>query len=181
MFINNNIIHNTTELIIQDTNCLFMLIDHNGQTYGILSIYRSPNGNINNFLIEFNTVITNLVDTHKNTKIIVIGDLNITILNTSHSTENYLDILNRHNFTSHVNIATHPVSNTCIDHVFTNINTNTNSPISPQITLIDSLITDHYPIIAQLIDYNLNTINHNLNKDTIIHNPINYNKLNQLI
>jgi len=49
------------------------------------------------------------------------------------------------------------------------------------LSLIDSLITDHYPIIAQIIDYNLNTINNNINTDTIIFNPINYNKLNNLI
>lgn len=91
--------------------------------YGILSIHRSPNDNINNFLIEFNTVITSLVNTNKNTKIMIIGDLNINILDTPHNTENYLDILNSHNFTAHVNIATRPESNTCIDHVFTNINT----------------------------------------------------------
>jgi hypothetical protein len=36
MLINNHIIHNTTELIIQDTNCLFTLIDYNSHKYGIL-------------------------------------------------------------------------------------------------------------------------------------------------
>jgi len=79
MFIKEHIVHDTIELIIQDTNCLLSLIEHNGHKYGILSIYPSPNGNINNFFIEFNNVITNLLNTHKNTKIIIMGDLNITI------------------------------------------------------------------------------------------------------
>jgi len=180
MFIKEHIINDTIELIIQDTNCLFSLLEHNGHKYGILSIYRSPNGNINNFLIEFNNVITNLLNTHKNTKIIIIGDLNINILDTLHTTENYLDILNTLNFTSHVNIATRPESNTCLDHVFTNINTYTNSQISVQVSLIDSLITDHYPVITQIIDNNSN-IKNNINAERIIYSSINYNKLNDLI
>lgn len=80
-----------------------------------------------------------------------------------------------------MNIATRPESNTCLDHVFSNFYTNTNSPITTQVFLIDSLITDHYPIITQLIDYNPNTIINNINTNTTIYNSINYNKLHYLI
>jgi len=68
MFIKNHIIHNKTELnelIIPGINCLYLLTEHNGHKYGILSIYRSLNGNISNFLIYLNNVITKLVNTQK--------------------------------------------------------------------------------------------------------------------
>jgi len=78
-------------------------------------------------------------------------------------------------------MATRPESNSCLNHVFTNINTYTNSQISVQVSLIDSLITDHYPVITQIIDINFNINNINRNAETIIYSSINYNKLNDLI
>lgn len=135
MFIKNHIIHNKTELnelIIPDINGLYLLIEHNDHKYDILSIYRSLNGNISNFLIYLNNVITTF-----------------------------------RQFTSHVNNVTCLESNTCRYHVFTNINTN--SPTFPQVSFIDSLITDHYPVIKQLIYFNSNTINNNI---YIVCNPV---------
>lgn len=80
-----------------------------------------------------------------------------------------------------MNIATSLESNSYINYVITNINNNTSSLTSVQVSLIDSLITDHYPVITQLIDYNSNTNSNNINTETIIFNRINYNKLNDLI
>jgi len=178
VFIKNDI-HNTTELIVQDTNCLFTTINCNGHEYGILSLYRSPNGDINTFLAQFNTVITDITNKHKNTKIIIIGDLNINLLDTTQNTTNYIDILNTLNFTSHINIITRPDSNTCLDHVFSNIINN--SLITIQATLIDSLITDHYPVITQIIETNSHIHCNNINKESNYYSTVNYNKLNKLI
>lgn len=163
IFIKNDIIHNTTELIIQDTNCLFTTIHFNSHNYGILSLYRSPNGDINTFLAQFNIVITDITNKHKNTKIIIIGDLNINLLDTTQNTTNYIDILNTLNFTSRINIITRPDSNTCLDHVFSNIINN--SLITIQVTLIDSLITDHYPVMTQIIETSSYIHSNNINKE----------------
>ncbi|KAL4089448.1 hypothetical protein QTP88_024483 [Uroleucon formosanum] len=173
IFIKNDIIHNTTELIIQDTNCLFTTINFNGHKYGILSLYRSPNGDINTFLAQFNIVITDITNKHKNTKIIIIGDLNINLLDTTQNTTNYIDILNSLNFTSHINIITRPDSNTCLDHVFSNIINN--SLITIQVTLIDSLISDHYPVITQIIETNSHIHNINWNHNITDSNSSNIN------
>lgn len=89
------------------------ILEHNGRIYSFLFIYRSSNGYINNFLIEFNYVNTNLVNTHKNTKIMIIDDLNINILDDSHNAENYLDILNTLHFSSGVNNVKRPKLSTC--------------------------------------------------------------------
>ncbi|KAF0768390.1 zinc finger MYM-type protein 1-like [Aphis craccivora] len=89
IFIKNDIIHNTTE---------------------------SPNGDINTFLTQFNIVITNIINNHKNSKILILWNLNINLLDTTQNTTNHIDILNSLNFTSHVNIATRPDANTCLDH-----------------------------------------------------------------
>jgi len=77
IFVNNDIIHNTTELIIQDTNCLFTTINHNGHSYGTY-IINLQISDINTFLTQFNIIITSIINKHKNTKIIILGDLNIT-------------------------------------------------------------------------------------------------------
>jgi hypothetical protein len=94
IFIKNDIIHSTTELIIQETNCLFTTLKYNDHNYGILTIYRSPNGDINTFLTQFNIIINNIIKNHKKSKIIILGDLNINLLDTSQNTTNYVDILN---------------------------------------------------------------------------------------
>lgn len=178
IFIKNDIIHNTSELIIQDTNCLFKTIKYNGHNFGILTIYRSPNGDINTFLTQFNIVITNIINNHKNSKIIILGDLNINLLDTTLNTTNYIDILNSLNFTSHV-YRTRPYSNTCLDHVSSNIINN--SLISIHVSLIDSLITDHYPVITQIIETNSHIYSNKTNKEINCYNTINYIKLNKLI
>jgi hypothetical protein len=113
---------------------------------------------------------------HKHTKIIVLGDLNINLLDTSQNTTNYIVILNTLNFTSYINIATRPDSNTCLDYVFSNIINN--SIISVQVSLIDSLITDHYPVITQIIENNSHIYSNNTNKETNFYNTINYIKFN---
>lgn len=129
-----------TELIIQETNSLFTTINHNGHNYGILSIYRSPNGDTNTFLTQLNNVITNITKKHNRLR---------------------LD------------------SNTCLDHVFSNMTNN--SPISIQVSLIDSLITYHYPVITQFTETNSHRHSNNTNKETNFYKTINYNTLNRLI
>lgn len=91
----------------------------------------------------------------------------------------YLDILNTSNFIPHVNIPTRTISNTILDHVFSNISNNTTCSI--QVSLVDSLITDRYPSVTQLINNNCNNNLYNMKSQTFHKNIINYNQLNILI
>lgn len=58
---------------------------------------------------------------------------------------------------------------------------NTNTPIYAQASIIDSLITDHYPIILHIIEHNSQLTTIHIQILLYLYNTINYNKLNHLI
>lgn len=98
VFIKNGIDQSNTEYDILDANCILTIIKNININYGILCIYRSPSGNIIKFIEDLNTLITNIIQLHNNIPLIIIGDININILDTTNSTSLYLDLLNTYGF-----------------------------------------------------------------------------------
>lgn len=49
------------------------------------------------------TIITNIVNSYKHIALILIGDININLFNTTNSTTIYLDLLNYFNFNQYIN------------------------------------------------------------------------------
>lgn len=83
---------------------------------------------------------------------------------------------NSYNFIPYINAATRPFSNTCLDHIFV-YNYHKHYKITP--TIIDTLITDHYPILLQLTQRNQNYKNRTENENNITNqNNINYECVN---
>ncbi|KAF0704337.1 otoferlin-like, partial [Aphis craccivora] len=121
IYINNNLRNISVEQqpLFSEASCLKISLKANNKQITILATYRSPKSNINIFLSELNTLLTSGV--LKN-NCIWIGDINIDILalNTSLSTENYLNILSSNGFISQICTYTREVNETksCIDHLF---------------------------------------------------------------
>lgn len=132
-----------TEFIIQDANCLFTIITFNKINYGIISVYRSPSGNIIKFIEDLEVIITNLFNSYRQLTLILIGDMNINLLDTTNSTTLYYDLLNSFNFIQYINCPTRPLTNSCIDHIFIRDN---HKHYNIHSAVIESPITDHYPL-----------------------------------
>ncbi|KAF0705629.1 otoferlin-like [Aphis craccivora] len=144
--------------------------------FGILAIYRSPSGNIIKFIDELNIVISNIIKSYKNIPLILIGDININTLDTTNSTAIYLDLLTAFGFTQYINRPTRPKSNTSIDHILIN---DYNKHYVQRTAVIDSLITDHYPLFLKLNNRSISK------KDTksnnILYKYVDYNKLSLIL
>lgn len=81
--------YNNSELFIQDANCLFTLIKHNDIDYGVVSIYsicpsipKWWHKHIFNRISNYYIIYT-LVSLYKNTKLVIIVDYRIDLLNTT--------------------------------------------------------------------------------------------------
>ena len=98
IFIQKDINYITTEFKILDANCMFTTITFNKINYGIISVYRSPSGNILKFIEDLEVIITDIFNSFRQLTFILIGAMNINISDTTNSTTLYYDLLNSFNF-----------------------------------------------------------------------------------
>lgn len=77
----------------------------------------------------------------------LIGDINIDLLNNENTVEEYKNSLVENGFLSAVNDITRPESKTCIDHIFIKSKNPTDQLHS---FIFQSKITDHYPIAIHI-------------------------------
>ena len=108
-------------------------------------IYRYPNSKVKNFLQELNTK-SSLI-TQKNKKCIIMGDININLIEKSTQTVDYLLMLQSSSFYFVLNkpIRITPTSKTLIDHILTN---DVNLTVKPCIIIYK--IADHLPIACMI-------------------------------
>lgn len=167
------------------TNCIQLNITTNNQTLTLLAIYRSPNTNPNKFIQDLDNYLTH----NRKNKMILIGDININILNDNIQDigHDYLDIVHSHNFIPHITDPTRVQTNkrhrtqqyyttvSCIDHIMYK---DTSRSIMPSTAIIETNITDHYTVAIKL---QMN--NENLNDRTVIktYKQINYEKPSEMI
>ena len=118
----------------------------------LVNCYRSPSGNFDNFIELFDSFLVKL-NTFKEHKCYVLGDLNINLYNTNSTlTRRYLDCLFSNNFLPIISRATHfgGLNGTCIDHILTNDLSNILSN-----GLIRCNISRHLPTFV-LLNYSIN-------------------------
>ena len=110
-------------------------------------IYRHPNSKVNNFLQELNTKLSLI--TQKNKKCIIMGDININLIEKSRHTVDYLLMLQSSSFFSVLNKPTRitTTSKTLIDHILAN---DVNLTVKP--CIIIHKIADHLPIACVISD-----------------------------
>jgi len=149
IFVKNKfILKSITHDLITECNSIELLFDHNGKTFMIIGIYRSPKSNKDNFVIGLNDYLQRLNDS--NAYFIIAGDININIIDPDISFE-YLNTMATHNFISCINectcITNH--SSSCLDHIFIKNITSDNI----QAFIPKCKITDHFGTIVLIENY----------------------------
>lgn len=155
-------------------NILNLKLEVNNIPLNILCVYRSPTSDI----CEFITTIENIfkVENKNNEISILIGDMNINILGTNSTNNEYLDMLSEYGFKSLINIFTRTPINckhSCLDHIFMKDNSKVDSKIEAGV--LQTNITDHFSTVVVL------DINNIIKPTNNVYKIINYNKLNELI
>lgn len=145
--------------------------------YNIIAVYRLPSTNKLIFLEELKLIFENN-KTRDNNICIFTGDINIDINNKQDQlVNNYLNIMAQNGFLSYINKATRisDESESCIDHFFLRTkNVNENIKITP--IIIQSAVTDHYPILIK-IEENFKSSSSNKSQIKNTYSQIQYNKL----
>ena len=160
-------VHNTLQykprrdldVILPYMECCFVEVNYNNKKYLIAGMYRIPNTDIDLFLDKFNEIIEPLKIT---SEVIIVGDFNINLLNND-SYKDSFELCLQSNYLvptilSPTRVATKTLQNgqqittqTLIDNII----------ISPSTThssgLIESCITDHYPIYISIPEFNIDT------------------------
>lgn len=110
----------TSYCVERDFECCASKIDLDYQKLTILCVYRSPSGNINNFISKLESVLFKLSKGTR--KIILCGDFNINFLLNNNDKMNLLDMLNTFNLRQTVTFPTRITTNTAtlIDNIFVN-------------------------------------------------------------
>lgn len=113
----------------------------------ILSLYRSPKGDIHTFLSKLDDVLTHVLNKHKNSSLLLCGDFNINFLASSHQKTLLLDLLQTFHLHATVQSPTRcsGSSATTIDNIFTNIS---NSLYAVEVT--DPGLSDHSMVTISL-------------------------------
>lgn len=111
----------------------------------VTALYRSPSTCVNDFIDQFESYLcgvnSNNISCH-----IIVGDINIDILDNSETTFNYISILREHNFSSLINKTTRPPKS-CLDHVFVRFGNKDAGEVCCPFVL-KSHITDHHSTVV---------------------------------
>lgn len=85
--------------------------------FSLICIYRSPNDDLENFIIGLDLFLSQISNTFLS---IFCGDININILKNSNKSNDYLNIMARNGFLPCINNFTRETnsSGSCIDHIF---------------------------------------------------------------
>lgn len=173
VFIDNDIEAALVEDKIENSSSIFIDFKVDSKNFKLIAIYRSPSLNVFDFINSLDSVLTNM---DKNKNIIMVGDINLNILEDGNESNEYLSVMHLNGFKSFINKPTRESgeSSTCIDHIFyKNFNANNNGGIIA--TILKTAITDHYCTSIHISHNNLKqTNNANINKTKAI---INYTNL----
>ena len=155
IFVHNSIQYqhrSELDVILPYMECCFIEINFNNKKYLIAGIYRIPNTEINDFIDKFNEIIEPL---KASSEVIILGDFNINFL-TNDEYKNSFELCLQSNYLvptilAPTRIATKTLQNgqqvttkTLIDNVFINPN------ITHQSGLIETFISDHFPIYTSI-------------------------------
>lgn len=112
-----------------------------------VGIYRSPNGNLDTFFTQLESLLSDL--TKNNQKFIIMGDFNIDVLDVNSPTTKYFfNLLNSFGLKWCINAPTRvtPTTETAIDNVISNIEDVT-------VSVINTTVADHYGQEAVILGF----------------------------
>ena len=150
-------------------------------TFGINCVYRPPSTNERHFIEDIEIY---LADNLKNQIEIFVGDINLNICDNNNEHVNlYLSTLNEYGFSPFITCPTRVTSTTasCIDHIFVRRKLKTER-IWYQSFVLNSDLTDHYPIMLNVLSKPVNQTINKLEKTKEIKiEKVNYDKLINLL
>lgn len=121
-----------------------LLFKVGGLTYGITAVYKPPPIPIVDLVSDLHSFFEENVT--ENIEIFV-GDINIDLLDSrSDDVLRYSSTMAHFGFVSYINSVTRPETKTCLDHIFVNRKLKSEY-VSCKTNRLDSLITDHYPVM----------------------------------
>lgn len=176
IYVNSDISCTTEHITINQITFSRTLFHYKKISFGITSVYRSPSTDELQFLDDFKDFLTN---NSAQMLEIIIGDININIINKDHIANNYLNLLASLGFVSHINNPTRlgNTSATCLDHIFIKgIENNNINNISSAI--YHTTITDHS---TTLVKIEIKEDKVNLRDKQSIKTEIDFEKLNSLL
>lgn len=158
IYLRNNLIYDYEIVLFHEISLIEVQITYQSQKIYLLAAYRSPSLEPMQFNMDLYYHLLSIKTANYNYSILI-GDINIDILNKSEHAHKYLDILSEFGFLSTINNYTRVQQNTrsCIDHIF--LNTKHNYELALPL-IIKTNITDHYITTLQIIteDHKYNSI-----------------------
>lgn len=130
------------------TKVIKTILQHNNKNVGILSTYRPPSYDTDNFLLDLHDILT--LNKKENSKTdIFIGDINIDLLVSDVTNNVYLNLLLEFGFIQTVTTPTRVTETTksCIDHIFLK---NCDVDMHDKSFVLQDSFSDHYAIIIVL-------------------------------
>lgn len=150
IYVKENIYHNVK--IVTENDFKFIRLEFNVKKFNaaLTGIYRPPEYNVDLFLKIFDTYLSKY---SKFEQEIIIGDINIDILNKSliknRYPNDYLNLLAKYNYISCINIPTRVFGTavSCLDHIFIKSKVKNQDIFS---FVLKSKLTDHYPVMLRI-------------------------------
>ena len=150
MYIKNSHIFSSKIVYINNIKVIQVTLNYYNKIRIMISAdYRSPSTDAGQFAIELRSYLkssSGAADIH-----ILVGDLNIDILDADARVCDYLNVLGEAGFVSAINKATRiqNLSQTCIGHLFLKTRSATTHKIIP--TVLETNITDHFSIATKIL------------------------------
>ncbi|XP_050508952.1 probable RNA-directed DNA polymerase from transposon BS isoform X1 [Diabrotica virgifera virgifera] len=168
LYFKNYLDHCTKIIEVGEHKVIQMLVTcNNNKKILITALYRPPSTNVEHFVSHLKEYLEQTKSCHADCHILV-GDININILENNDNANDYLNTLSEYNFNSLINKPTR--LNNCLDHVF--VKFKSKDPINDcKAAVLDTNITYHK---ATVVTVPLNIINNLPNRKKEI---LNYNNL----
>lgn len=133
-------------------------LEGEGERVLAVSVYRPPDSNCDLFFDALNKFLHFIKFELRNRKIVICGDFNIDILQSSPMRTKFTDVIGLHNLTYNVNEPTRVSENSAkaIDNILTNF-----SPHSPGMLVFETGLSDHYAQVLKFahVDGKMNSVN----------------------
>ena len=174
LFIKDNyeyVIRNDLNKQLEHIESLFIEISLKDKKNAICGVvYRRPGSNVNNFITDYETILTKINSENKNA--FIMGDFNLNLLSadTCNQVESFVNLNHSKNFIDLIDKPTRVTLNsaTIIDQIWSNKYFNVKFS-----GIIHNNITDHFPVFSFFnFSDNVNSIN-KTNKETITYREFN--------
>ena len=171
---------NNRKLIICGVTLSTVSVTVDGTSFQIIALYRPNPSNLLSFLEEIDNYF-DINSDHFHFQLLV-GDININILEEDANTNKYLSVLAKHGFVPYIQLPTRVTKDTatCLDHIFIK-QKKTKNNIKFKSYVLTCDITDHYAVIATFVKDTYSQDNIDDNKEFHTYKKINTEEFEALI